>query len=153
MGEHVKDPNSRKYKEKRRFGKVLYSEGSSLEEIAKIVSVSIATVKRWHKNDGWERKELERRQLEQAIVEEADKALLEALRAYKKNPGKDLQSLNSMLKSFLERKKPDKKINDYIILFCEVLVDFCVDTGNEDLRKGFQEVLTDFAEYTRRRYA
>jgi len=146
-------PNSKGYKEKRKLAGQLYSEGYNEDDIQKLVNVSMGTIQRWKKQDKWERAELTRRKLEEEIIREADKALLIALKAFKANPNKDLQSINSMLKRFLERKRPDKKINEYIIIFCEDLVDFCIDTGNNELRKQFQEVLTDFAEYARRKHA
>lgn len=143
-------PMSTEYREKNRACEKMYRDGvTNTSLLGKLFAVRESTVKRWIVKGKWETREEEIKALDDEITRAADEALLKALKEFKQNPSKDLQSLNSMLKGYLERKKPDKRLLEYIILFCDQYVDFCIQKGYEEHRKTFQETLTEFAEYAR----
>lgn len=145
--------NYKNYKIKREMGEQIYRDGKTDPDyIAQVVGVSSRTIHRWIKKYDWKTKQQKQLSLEEKILQEADEALLVMLQQYRKNPANaDLQSMRNMLKSWLERKRPDKKLNEYIIKFLDQFVDYTIEIGAKDLRKQFQEHVTDFAEYARKR--
>jgi transposase len=145
--------NYKNYKIKREMAEQIYRDGKTdIDYIAQVVGVSSRTIHRWINKYDWKTKQQKQLSLEEQILQEADEALLVMLQQYRKNPANaDLQSMRNMLKSWLERKRPDKKLNEYIIKFLDQFVDYTIEIGAKDLRKQFQEHVTDFAEYARKR--
>lgn len=143
-------PRSTEYRLKQKAAGEMFKDGvTDFKQLALVFGVRTSTIKSWHDKNNWKTRDEEIKALDDEIQKAADETLLKALKEYKKSPTKDLQSLNSMLKSYLERRKPDKKILEYIILFCDQYVNFCIEKGYAEHRKVFQETLTDFAEWAR----
>ena len=149
-----KSPNATAYRNAKKIAKELYENGvTDAEAIARNVGVQPRTVKKWIKNDCWITREEDSKDMREKMLAAADAALLKAFERFKDEPfNKDLQSLNSMFNRFLERMKPDKKILEYIIKFQADVIEFCMQSGNETLRKHYQAVLMELSEFLREKY-
>lgn len=149
-----KGPNATAYRHAKKIGKELYENGvADVKAIARNVGVRPATVKKWIKDGCWVTKEESGKDVREKMLVAADAALLKAFERFENEPlNKDLQSLNSMFKAFLDRMKPDRKILEYIIKFQADVIEFCMQTGNEVLRKHYQEVLMELSEFLRKKY-
>ncbi len=147
-------PNATAYRHAKKIGKELYENGvTDAAAIARNVGVKPATVKKWIKIGCWITKDEEGKDVREKMLIAADAALLKAFERFENEPlNKDLQSLNSMFKAFLDRMKPDRKILEYIIKFQADVIEYCMQTGNNTLRKYYQEVLVDFSEFLRKKY-
>ncbi len=147
-------PNATAYRNAKKIGEALYKGGiTDVKVIARNVGVKPATVSKWIKVGAWVTKDEEIKDTQEKILSAADDVLLKAFERFSDDPlNKDLQSLNSMFKAYLERSKPDKKLLEYIIRFQEDVVEFCMQTGNDVLRKHYQEVLIDLSEFLRKKY-
>ena len=142
------------YREAKKIAKKLFEKGvTDIATLARHTQVQEQTVRKWIKAGAWQIEAESVENLQQEIENEADQALLTALREYKKDPSnKDLQSLRGMLKEYMERRKPDKKILEYILKFQEEVIAYAIETGNETLRKHYQASLVDFSEWLRKKY-
>ncbi len=143
--------NTRANKERIKQAKAMYLAGNTdSANLAAIFNVSERTILRWIASYGWATEKSEEQQLEAEIDKAVKKALLEALRNYKDNPGEvALQSLTSLLKQYMQKNKPAKELNEYILLFVEQVVDYALDNDLESLREIWQENLVKIAEYLR----
>lgn len=147
-------PNATAYRNAKKIGEALYKGGiTDVKVIARNVGVKPATVSKWIKVGGWVTKDEAVKDTQEKILSAADDVLLKAFERFSDDPlNKDLQSLNSMFKTYLERSKPDKKLLEYIIRFQEDVIEFCMQTGNDVLRKHYQEILINFSEFLRKKY-
>jgi hypothetical protein len=151
----VASPNATKYRKARKEAKELYESGvTDVDVLARRCDVKPNTVKRWIAKGKWQTYAERTAQIQQEIEDAADECLLKALEEFKKDPAnKDLQSLNSMLKSYLERRKPDRKLLEYIIRFVEDVVEFAIATNNDQLRTVYQENIAELSDFLRKKYA
>jgi len=142
------------YRNAKKIGRELYESGiTDVKLIARNVGVEPRTVSRWIKKESWNTKNEEIKDLQKKIEKAADQLLFVAMQEYTKDPAnKDLQSLRGLLREYMERKKPDKRLLEHIIKFQEDVIEFCMQTGNDVLRKHYQASLLDLSEFLREKY-
>lgn len=122
-----------------------------VEVLAARAGRSDKTVYRWIKE--WEKKYPDEIKVEKEIKSNISKALNTALKEFIKDPtnGPALQSVASLLKQHQQIYEPSKELNNYIILFLDQLITYCIDTNNEELRKMLQPEVEDLADYLRKK--
>ena len=145
--------NSKIFREKKDEAFKAYIGGKTdPKEIALLVGCSHVTVQKWIKQGKWDKLQSEDRKLDRRIAVARRKALLTALEEYAKDPKSTaLQSLVSILRSEMKKDGDAKEINEYIVTFLDQTTDFFLERGLNGLLKDFQAVLTDLAEYLRKR--
>ncbi len=150
----TRSPHATFYRDAKKIAQELFENGvTEPKTISRHVQVLEGTIKRWIKKGKWITKAETAKNLQEEIETAADEALLQALKRFKTEPqNKDLQSLNSMLKGYLERRKPDRKMLEYILKFQSEVINYCIETGNDVLRKHYQASLLDFSEWLRKKY-
>ena len=143
--------NTKEYREKRIACKEQYELGNTdVERLSALFSVAEKNVKKWIKEGGWETDAEKTVNMEKKINENIQKALNVGLEQYINDPANtSLQSLVAILKDYQKKTKPSKELNEYIVRFQELVVDFCLTKGYGDLLQIYQEYLLELSEYMR----
>jgi len=143
--------NARKYEIKREAALEKYKEGlTDPEKLSVLFDVRPSTVETWIWKYGWKELAKEVIDLEKTIERNMLIALNKGLEAYIENPADtSLQSLVALLKEQMNKNKPSRELNEYIVKFLGQTVDFFIGKGLEDMRQSFQENLIELAEYLR----
>jgi hypothetical protein len=123
-----------------------------LSVIASMYRVSPRTIEKWRREDNWVDAEVTEAQLKQKLDKVMMEASIKAFEDYTENPtDKEKQSLVFLIKHFQKQLSPAKELNNYILMFCEQVVDYFIQQGMDQERELFQANLHGLAEYLRTR--
>ncbi len=141
----------RNYKLIREQAHNMWSDGEKdLSVIASMYRVSPRTIEKWRREDNWVDAEVTEAELKKRLDKSMIQASIKAFEDYSDNPtDKEKQSLVFLIKHFQKQLDPVKELNNYILLFCEQVVDYFVKEGMDQERELFQANLRDIAEYLR----
>jgi hypothetical protein len=148
---------ARDYKLIRDKVKEAYMSGNTnVEELCKLYNIRIRTLYIWMKKENWKTEATELKDMEKALNEAVQTALLAVLKriADEKDPAsrKDLQSTVGLLKQYKEQNTPHKHLNEHVIVFCDDLVSYAQEKNLPEFLDMIQENTVDLAEYLRMRH-